>query len=130
MKTKISETRLKDALETVTNKLESQLEKESKEASVRVDEVERKLRSNIDNFQSEIEIELGGSNETKSGRTRRTCSRTSSSASRSSRWTSPFPPSTRRTPKPSTSCAKPPSSSTIYTATSRCSTRTSRKSKT
>jgi hypothetical protein len=59
MKTKISETRLKDALITVTNKLESKMDTNETEGSLRVDNLERKLKNNIDNFQSEIEIELG-----------------------------------------------------------------------
>lgn len=61
MKTKISETRLKDALVTLTNKLESKMDLNASEGSIRVDNLERKLKNNIDNFQSEIEIELGNS---------------------------------------------------------------------
>ena len=65
MKTKISETRLKDSLLTLKNFLETKIEKDANESGEKLENMSKKLQTKIDNFQEDVQFEFGKSDETK-----------------------------------------------------------------
>ena len=65
MKTKISETRLKDSLLTLKNSLETKIEKDANESGEKLENMSKKLQTKIDNFQEDVQFEFGKSDETK-----------------------------------------------------------------
>jgi hypothetical protein len=62
MKTKISETRLKDALLTLENSMTSRMDRNREEQEEKVEDIHKKLKTKLNDFQDEVQIEFGGIN--------------------------------------------------------------------
>ena len=59
MKTKISDIRLKDALKTLENSMSSKMEKTKEEQEEKRENIFKELKTKLNDFQDEVEIELG-----------------------------------------------------------------------
>ena len=59
MNTKISETRLKDSLQSLQNLLEDQVKKKSDEQQLNLDLLEKKHLNKMNDFEDEMQIEIG-----------------------------------------------------------------------
>lgn len=59
MKTKISDIRLKDALKTLENSMSSKMEKTKEEQDEKRENIFKELKTKVNDFQDEVEIELG-----------------------------------------------------------------------
>ena len=59
MKTKISDIRLKDALKTLENSMSSKMEKTKEEQDEKRENIFKELKTKLNDFQDEVEIELG-----------------------------------------------------------------------
>lgn len=59
MKTKISETRLKDSLLTLQNSFDTKIEKNFNENENKLTNIEKKLQTKIQDFEYDVNTELG-----------------------------------------------------------------------